>query len=186
MTLNVGDRIRILTPRVGQWFRIESLSDYFVDVESGLLTRRLVEQGIEAGTIDHASNGGAKVYADLDEAKAAMGEGEVVVRLAPLARWIVVSEGQFEASADTCGWVLEAETSAASCVQCAHSATAHRLYDEPGDDEQWSWCDECGGRCEFVAAPEASHQTPSFILAAAAQAMFDMGFGRLVMRETAS
>lgn len=142
MTLNVGDRIRILTPRVGQWFRIKSLSDYFVDVESGLLTRRLVEQGIEAGTIDHASNGGAKVYAGLDEARSAAGEGEVVARLAPLARWIVVSEGQFETYADFCGWELEAESEL--------------------------------------------RQTPSYVLAAAVQAMFDMGFGPLVMRESAS
>lgn len=145
MTLNVGDRIRILAPRVGQWFRIESLSESFVGIESGPLTRRLVEKGIENSTIQHASNAGAKVYADLDEAKSAMGAGEVVARLAPLARWIVVPEGQFEASADTCGWEMEAQ----------------------------SYVSEL-------------RQTDSFVLAAAVQAMFDMGFGPLVMRESAS
>lgn len=184
-TLNVGDRIRILAPRVGQWFRIESLSEHFVGIESGPLTRRLVEKAIDEDTIQHASNVGAEVYADLDEAKAAMGMGEVVARLVPLARWIVVSEGQFEAFADTCGWELEAQMSARSCGRCGHSATAHRLADREYD-EPLSWCDECDGRCEFVPADETAHQTPSYILAAAVQAMFDVGFGRLVMRGSAS
>lgn len=36
------------------------------------------------------------------------------------------------------------------CAQCTHARGAHSLYHEDGDDEPWSFCRECGGRCEFV------------------------------------
>ena len=38
----------------------------------------------------------------------------------------------------------------ADCGQCARRRSAHRLYWEPGDEEPWSWCDDCGGQCQFA------------------------------------
>ena len=43
-----------------------------------------------------------------------------------------------------------AELAVQPCGQCEHARGAHHPYHEPGDPEAWSWCDECGGRCEFV------------------------------------
>jgi hypothetical protein len=69
-----------------------------------------------------------------------------------------------------------------TCKQCAHGRSAHHLYWELGDPEPWSWCDECGGRCEFVAAeePPSPPLTASELIALAAWRMCDMGFGAYV------
>ena len=77
---------------------------------------------------------------------------------------------------------VEVRTDPAACLQCAHAKAAHRLYYEDGDDEPWSWCDECGGRCEFMAAAPPT----SWLLAQAAAAMVGMGFRALLGGEEAS
>jgi hypothetical protein len=47
---------------------------------------------------------------------------------------------------------LQVGTSADPCGACDHAESRHYLYLEPGAEEPWSWCDGCGGRCEFVAS----------------------------------
>ena len=48
-----------------------------------------------------------KLYGNLDEAREAAGRGRVVVRLAPLARWIVVDAAEALAFTVPCGWEVE-------------------------------------------------------------------------------
>ena len=43
-----------------------------------------------------------------------------------------------------------ADADPGACGQCGHTHDRHRPYSEPGDDEAWSFCMDCGGRCEFV------------------------------------
>ena len=47
------------------------------------------------------------VYGDLTTAQAAADRGTVVVKLAPLARWIVVERSEYERWGEACGWELE-------------------------------------------------------------------------------
>jgi len=46
-------------------------------------------------------------HTDVVTARAAAGPGECVVRLAPLARWIVVSIADYDRYAARCGWELD-------------------------------------------------------------------------------
>ena len=51
------------------------------------------------------------------------------------------------------------------CQQCEHGRSAHWFYLVPGDVEPWMWCDKCGGRCEFVAAPVPAGPSAEELLA---------------------
>lgn len=50
------------------------------------------------------------IFTDLEAAQNAAGHGLVAARLAPLARWIVVSEADFDAYGACCGWTREPES----------------------------------------------------------------------------
>jgi hypothetical protein len=58
----------------------------------------------------------------------------------PALWWVTAAALRFEPTPEPCG-------------QCTHDRRQHSHYFNPGDDEPWSFCEGCGGQCEFVGVP---------------------------------